>query len=48
MNKMVDIMEDIKQKITDNEYKTIVDSLMEIYKTPLVYENQKSNKFICL
>ena len=25
-----------------------MDSLMEIYKTPLVYENHKSNKFICL
>ena len=48
MNKMVDIMEDIKQKITDNEYKNIMDSLMEIYKTPLVYENHKSNKFMCL
>ena len=48
MDKMIDIMEDIKQKIADNEYKTVMDSLMEINKTPLVYENHKSNKFICL
>ncbi len=33
MNKILDVMEDIKQNITDNEYKTIMDSLMEIHKT---------------
>ena len=32
MDKFLDVMEDIKQKITDNEYKIIMDSLMEIYK----------------
>ena len=32
MDKILDVMEDIKQKITDNEYKIIMDSLMEIYK----------------
>ena len=32
MDKILDVMEDIKQKITDNEYKVIMDSLMEIYK----------------
>ena len=30
MNKILDAMEDIKQNITDNQYKTIMDSLMEI------------------
>ena len=48
MNKILDVVEDIKQKITDNEYKIIMDSLMEINKIPLVYENHKSNKFMCL
>ena len=52
MNKILDVMEDIKQKITDKEYKTIMDSLMEIHKTnknsnllPLLSVNQKLNKF---
>ena len=31
MDKILDVMEDIKQKITDNEYKLIMDSLMEIH-----------------
>ncbi len=30
MDTMVDIIEEIKQKFTDNQYKTIVDSFMEI------------------
>ena len=30
MNKILDVMEDIKQNITDNQYKTIMDSLMKI------------------
>ena len=30
MNKILDVMEDIKQNITDNEYKIIMESLMEI------------------
>ena len=34
MNKILDVVEDIKQKITDNEYKIIMDSLMEINKMP--------------
>ena len=46
MNKILDVVEDIKKKITDNEYKLIMDSLMEINKIPLVYENHKSNKFM--
>ena len=32
MNKILDVMEDIKQNITDNQYKIIMDSLMEINK----------------
>ena len=48
MNKILDVVEDIKQKITDNEYKIIMDSLMEINKIPLGYENHKSNKFMIL
>ena len=32
MNKLLDAVEDIKQKITDNENKIIMDSLMEINK----------------
>ena len=30
MNKILDVMEDIKQNITDNQYKIIMNSLMEI------------------
>ena len=30
MDKILDVMEDVKQNITDNQYKTIMDSLMEI------------------
>ena len=32
MNKILDVVEDIKQNITDNQYKTITESLMEIEK----------------
>ena len=52
MNKILDVMEDIKQNITDNQYKIIMDSLMEIHKTnnngnllPVLSVNQKLNKF---
>ena len=48
MNKILDVVEDIKQKITDNEYKTFMDPLMEINEIPSVYENHKSIKFMCL
>ena len=51
MNKILDIVEDIKQNITDNQYKTIMESLMEINKInqlPLVNGNQERNKFVCL
>ena len=30
MDKILDVMEDIKQNITDNEYKIIMESLMKI------------------
>ena len=48
MNKILDVVEDIKQKITDYEYKIFMDSLMEINKMPFKYENHERNKFICL
>ena len=32
MNKILDVIEDIKQNITDNQYKTIIESLKEIEK----------------
>ena len=51
MNKILDIVEDIKQNITDNQYKTIMDSLMEINDTnklPLSNNNSKLNKIIYL
>ena len=32
MNKILDVMEDIKQNIKDNGYKIIMDSLIEIKK----------------
>ena len=35
MNKILDVVEDIKQNITDNQYKIIMDSLMEINKLKL-------------
>ena len=48
MDKILDVMEDVKQNITDNRYKIIMDSLMAINKDPIIYKNHKSNKFICL
>jgi hypothetical protein len=41
MNKILDVVEDIKQNITDNQYKTIMDSLMEIHKI-----NNNGNLFV--
>ena len=53
MNKILDVMEDIKQNITDKEYKTIMDSLMEIHKTnnngnllPVLSVNQQLNRVL--
>ncbi len=51
MNKVLDVVEDMKQNITDNHYKTILESLMEINETnkvPLLYGNQERNKLVCL
>ena len=54
MNKILDVVEDIKQNITDNQYKTIMESLIEMNKInnngnqlPLLSENQERNKFVC-
>ncbi len=41
-------MEDIKENITDNQYKIIMESLMAINKDPIIYKNHKSKEFICL
>ena len=55
MNKILDVVEDIKENITDKQYKIIMDSLMEIHKTnnngnllPLLTVNQQLNKFASL
>ena len=51
MNKILDVVENIKQKLTDNEYKIIMDSLMEVNKISkfkILNENQERNKFFCL
>ena len=41
MDKILNVMEDVKQNITDNQYKLIMDSLMEIRN-----ENQKEERVI--
>ncbi len=46
MNKILDIVEDIKQNITDNQYKIIMDSRMEINK--IENKNVKSSAFKCI
>ena len=51
MNKILDVVEDIKQNITDNQYKTIMESLMEMNKmynngVQLLQGNQKRNEFV--
>jgi hypothetical protein len=52
MNKILDVAEDIKQNITDNQYKILMESLMEINnngnKLPLLTTNHKLNKIACL
>ena len=51
MNKILDVLEDIKQNITDNQYKIIMEALMEINnknKLPLSNNNPKLNKIIYL
>ncbi len=49
MNKILDVVEDIKQNITDNQYKILMESLMEMNKInnngiPLLTNNHKLNK----
>ncbi len=46
MNKILDVMEDIKQNITDDQYKIIMDSLMEVHK--IENKNIKSSSFKCI
>jgi hypothetical protein len=48
MNQILDVVEDIKQNITDYQYKKIMDSLMEINqinksakRLPLLSDNQE-------
>ena len=41
MNKILDVVEDIKQNITDNQYKIIMDSLMKIHKIEVKQINDK-------
>ena len=48
ISRISEVMEDIKQNITDNQYKTIMESLMAINKDPIIYKNHKSNEFICV
>ena len=48
MNKILDVVEDIKQNITDNQYKIIMDSLMEIHKTEEKKINDESSSCKCI
>ena len=48
MNKILDVVEDIKQNITDSQYKIIMDSLMEINKIETKNKNIKSTSFKCI
>ena len=48
ISRISEVMEDIKQNITDNQYKIIMESLMAINKDPIIYKNHKSNEFIDL
>jgi hypothetical protein len=47
MNKVLDIVEVIIQNITDNQYKSIMESLMEINKIENKNVNVKSTIFKC-
>ena len=46
ISRISEVMEDIKQDITDNQYKIIMESLMTINKDPNLYKNHRSNKFM--
>ena len=48
MDKILDVMEDIKQNITDNQYKIIMDSLMEMHKIENKNIDIKSTSFKCI
>ena len=48
MNKILDVVEDIKQNITDNQYKIIMDSLMDMHKIENKNINIKSTSFKCI
>lgn len=48
MNKILDVMEDIKQNITDNQYKVIMDSLMEIHKIKEEKINNECTSHKCI
>ena len=48
MNQILDVMEDIKQNITDSQYKIIMDSLMEINKIETKNKNIKSTTLKCI
>jgi hypothetical protein len=51
MNKILDVLEDIKQNFTDNQYKIIMEALIEINNTnklPLSNNNPKLDKIIYL
>ena len=48
ISRISEVMEDIKENITDNQYKIIMDSLMEINKKPILDQNYSSNRFIHL
>ncbi len=51
VNKILDVEEDIKQNTTDNQYKTIMESWMELYiisKLPFLNQNQELYQFDCL
>ena len=47
MNKILDAVEDIKQNITDKQYKTIMDSLLEIHKIEERNINNERTSFRC-
>ena len=47
MNKILDVVEDIKQNITDNQYKILMDSLMEIHKTEERKINNENTSYKC-
>ena len=48
ISRISEVMGDIKQDITDNQYKIIMESLMEINKKPIFDQNYSSNRFIHL